>query len=42
VRTPVRAAPQRGATPLAALLALDSASVSGAAHGKIASRAQRF
>ena len=41
-RVPLRTAPQRGTTPLAALLALDSTNVSGAAHGKLASRAQRF
>ena len=41
-RTPVRAAAPRGATPLAALLGLESVSAGSSSHGKMASRAQRI
>lgn len=41
-RAPIRTAPARGTTPLAALLALDGSGVSSATHGKVASRAQRI
>ena len=41
-RAPVRTVAPRGATPLAALLGLESVAASGSSHGKIASRAQRI
>jgi len=40
-RTSVRSAPPRSATPLAALLALDSPSMSAGTHSKLSARAQR-
>jgi hypothetical protein len=40
-RAPVRSAPQRNATPLAALLALEGSGVSASTHGKVAGRVQR-
>jgi hypothetical protein len=42
IRTPVRAPAARGASPLATLLGLDSATASSGTHGKMASRAQRI
>ncbi len=41
VQAPLRSAPPRSATPLAALLALDSPGMSAGAHGKLGGRAQR-